>query len=141
MTANETIGKWPPDWRDPASYAYMQHLTREGWAWKFLRRNAAYARIAARMPVPPTTVLRSSPLICALDPVDTTMPWLLGSYAFCEAPSRVSDSAFGVDDDVNRALAPSRRLLLPVTAALPLTSDAFAILLPCCDRAPRLIMS
>lgn len=40
-----------PDWRDPATYAYTQNLTREGWAWEFLRRNpkyrADYSRIVA----------------------------------------------------------------------------------------------
>lgn len=30
------------DWRDPASYDYTQPLSREGWAWEFLRRNPAY---------------------------------------------------------------------------------------------------
>lgn len=33
-----------PDWRDPASYAYTHDLTREGWAWEFLRRNPNYRR-------------------------------------------------------------------------------------------------
>lgn len=31
-----------PDWRDAESYAYTRHLTPEGWAWEFLRRNPKY---------------------------------------------------------------------------------------------------
>lgn len=30
------------DWRDPRSYDYTRELTRDGWAWEFLRRNPAY---------------------------------------------------------------------------------------------------
>src|SRR5579863_2611582 len=33
-----------PDWRDPASYDDTRDLTREGWAWEFLRRNPKYRR-------------------------------------------------------------------------------------------------
>jgi transcriptional regulator len=33
-----------PDWRDPASYDYTRDLTREGWAWEFLRRNPNYRK-------------------------------------------------------------------------------------------------
>jgi hypothetical protein len=33
-----------PDWRDPASYNYTRDLTREGWAWEFLRRNPNYRK-------------------------------------------------------------------------------------------------
>jgi transcriptional regulator len=33
-----------PDWRDPASYEYTRDLTREGWAWEFLRRNPNYRK-------------------------------------------------------------------------------------------------
>jgi len=32
----------PPDWRDPAAYAFVQELSRERWAWEFLRRNPDY---------------------------------------------------------------------------------------------------
>ena len=42
MATEQIPGKEQPDWRDPASYAYTQHLTREGWAWEFLRRNPKY---------------------------------------------------------------------------------------------------
>ena len=39
------------DWRDPAGYAYCAALTRDQWAWEFLRRNpdyhADYARFIA----------------------------------------------------------------------------------------------
>lgn len=39
--------KYPPlptlaDWRDPTSYAYTRDLTRDAWAWEFLRRSPAY---------------------------------------------------------------------------------------------------
>jgi hypothetical protein len=30
------------DWRDPAAYDYTRALTRDGWAWEFLRRNPLY---------------------------------------------------------------------------------------------------
>src|SRR5579864_7190097 len=33
-----------PDWRDPANYEYTRELTRDGWAWEFLRRNPKYRR-------------------------------------------------------------------------------------------------
>jgi hypothetical protein len=33
-----------PDWRDPEAYAFTAHLTREQWAWEFLRRNPDYRR-------------------------------------------------------------------------------------------------
>lgn len=31
-----------PDWRDPESYAYTRALSRDAWAWEFLRRNPRY---------------------------------------------------------------------------------------------------
>jgi hypothetical protein len=31
-----------PDWREPETYAFTAHLTREQWAWEFLRRNPEY---------------------------------------------------------------------------------------------------
>lgn len=30
------------DWRDSGKYAYLATLTRDAWAWEFLRRNPAY---------------------------------------------------------------------------------------------------
>src|SRR5580658_4569286 len=42
MSMHETSLPRRPDWRDPNSYAYTQHLTGEGWAWEFLRRNPTY---------------------------------------------------------------------------------------------------
>lgn len=33
-----------PDWRDVTAYAYTKDLTREGWAWEFLRRNPAFRK-------------------------------------------------------------------------------------------------
>src|SRR5579872_2941971 len=36
-----------PDWYDPARYDYTKTLSREGWAWEFLRRNPTY-RAASR---------------------------------------------------------------------------------------------
>jgi len=30
------------DWRNPASYSYTRSLTRDAWAWEFLRRNPKY---------------------------------------------------------------------------------------------------
>ncbi len=33
-----------PDWRQPETYAFTTHLTREQWAWEFLRRNPDYRR-------------------------------------------------------------------------------------------------
>lgn len=30
------------DWREQTSYAYTRDLTRDAWAWEFLRRNPAY---------------------------------------------------------------------------------------------------
>lgn len=33
-----------PDWRPPDSYAFTATLTREQWAWEFLRRNPGYRR-------------------------------------------------------------------------------------------------
>jgi hypothetical protein len=33
-----------PDWRRPETYAFTAHLTREQWAWEFLRRNPDYRR-------------------------------------------------------------------------------------------------
>ncbi len=30
------------DWRDPSAYAFARHLSREHWAWEFLRRNPGY---------------------------------------------------------------------------------------------------
>ena len=35
------------NWRDPSNYVYTKNLTRDDWAWEFLRRNPAYAKIAA----------------------------------------------------------------------------------------------
>ncbi|MET0087661.1 MAG: DUF6499 domain-containing protein [Sedimenticola sp.] len=32
----------PPDWRNPEDYAYTDHLSDEGWAWEFLKRNPNY---------------------------------------------------------------------------------------------------
>lgn len=47
----EAIARPHPDWRDPESYAYTRNLTRDAWAWEFLRRSpkyrADYDRIAA----------------------------------------------------------------------------------------------
>ncbi|WP_246674622.1 DUF6499 domain-containing protein [Mesorhizobium sp. B4-1-3] len=33
-----------PHWQDEAAYGYTQGLTSHGWAWEFLRRNAAFRR-------------------------------------------------------------------------------------------------
>lgn len=72
MTADETMGKWLPDWRDPASYAYTQHLMHEGWAWEFLRRNAAYASFAAHDAGAVDDGLAVVSVDRALDPRDTS---------------------------------------------------------------------
>lgn len=31
-----------PNWRDASSYSYTKDLSREAWAWEFLRRNPAH---------------------------------------------------------------------------------------------------
>ncbi len=31
-----------PDWRDPSAYSFTFNLSRERWAWEFLRRNPGY---------------------------------------------------------------------------------------------------
>ncbi|MHB8455301.1 MAG: transcriptional regulator domain-containing protein [Acidiferrobacterales bacterium] len=31
-----------PDWRDPSAYSFTWQLSRERWAWEFLRRNPQY---------------------------------------------------------------------------------------------------
>lgn len=33
-----------PNWRDPDDYAFAADLSREQWAWEFLRRNPGYRR-------------------------------------------------------------------------------------------------
>ena len=43
MGDKDDSSSWP-DWRDPASYDYTRDLTREGWAWEFLRRNPNYRK-------------------------------------------------------------------------------------------------
>jgi len=42
MTRDEKVPDPRPNWRDPTTYAYTKNLTREAWAWEFLRRNPAY---------------------------------------------------------------------------------------------------
>ena len=37
------------DWCGPQSYAYTQRLTRDAWAWEFLRRNPEYRAAWARV--------------------------------------------------------------------------------------------
>ncbi len=54
-----------PDWRDPSTYDYTRHLTREGWAWEFLRRNPTYRATwstqikQATLATPPGAIFRA----------------------------------------------------------------------------------
>jgi len=34
-----------PRWRDASNYAYTKRLTRDDWAWEFLRRDRAHAQL------------------------------------------------------------------------------------------------
>lgn len=36
------LGAGPDDWLEDDNYRYTANLTRRGWAWEFLRRNAAF---------------------------------------------------------------------------------------------------
>jgi hypothetical protein len=56
MTTDEIEPESRLDWRDRASYAYTQHLTRDAWPWELLRRNPDYrAAWRAEVAQPATT--------------------------------------------------------------------------------------
>ena len=38
-----------PDWRNRSHYDYTASLSRQGWAWEFLRRNPDYRQDFDRM--------------------------------------------------------------------------------------------
>src|SRR5208282_2111303 len=69
MTTEEPGTDPKPNWRDASSYAYTRHLTREAWAWEFLRRNSAYAKMAGSLSTPVSQVLQRTPVIILIDAV------------------------------------------------------------------------
>ena len=71
MPTEETGTDRQPNWRDPSSYDYTRNLMREDWAWEFLRRNSAYADIAATIRAAASECLRESPAIRVIDPGNT----------------------------------------------------------------------
>ncbi len=64
----------PPliDWCNPQSYAYTQRLSRDAWAWEFLRRNpdyrAAWAHMLGRASRVPSLAARWFGLVTFEDP-------------------------------------------------------------------------
>ena len=50
--AGDTLARPRPDWRDPAAYAYTRTLTRDAWAWEFLRRSPNYRAAFVRSAEP-----------------------------------------------------------------------------------------
>lgn len=59
------------DWRDASAYDYTRDLTREAWAWEFLRRNRAYAVAAANAPRTVSRILRHWPTMLLFDAAET----------------------------------------------------------------------
>ena len=56
-----------PDWRDLSTYQYTRDLTREDWAWEFLRRNQDYAATAANAAKPGSRTERRMSMVTMLD--------------------------------------------------------------------------
>jgi hypothetical protein len=78
MTTTEVDTDSSSNWRDPSSYAYTKNLTHDDWAWEFLRRNRAYAKIAATLQA---SAWRSRRLLPAIEVIDASdagndaLPW------------------------------------------------------------------
>ena len=74
----EVLGAPPPlDWCDPQSYAYTRTLTRDAWAWEFLRRNpdyrAAWAHVVGQVRRLPAPAARRFGLVTLEDPDRTSV--------------------------------------------------------------------
>jgi transcriptional regulator len=66
-------GRQPrPNWRDASSYDYTRDLTREGWAWEFLRRNQDYVLGAVLPAATVQRVLRHRPLVLLIEITEIT---------------------------------------------------------------------
>ena len=66
------------NWRDVSSYAYTKNLTHDDWAWEFLRRNPAYAKIAATLRAAARRSSQLPPAIVVIDAGDAgndALPW------------------------------------------------------------------
>ncbi len=50
--SDDSAGPPACDWRSRTSYAYTEHLTRDAWAWEFLRRNPKYRAAWKRITEP-----------------------------------------------------------------------------------------
>lgn len=53
MIADDAAQPVAPVWHDRRTYAYTQHLSRDAWAWEFLRRNPDYRAAWRRATAPP----------------------------------------------------------------------------------------
>jgi hypothetical protein len=78
MTTMEVDADSSSNWRDLSSYAYTKNLSHDDWAWEFLRRNYAYAKIAATLRGAARRSWRLPPAIVVIDGVDAgndALPW------------------------------------------------------------------
>ena len=78
MTTMEVDADSLSNWRDVSSYAYTKNLTHDDWAWEFLRRNRAYAKIAATLRAAARRLWRLPPAIVVIDAGDAgndALPW------------------------------------------------------------------
>jgi len=89
MTTEEVGTDPQPNWRDLSSYDYTRNLMREDWAWEFLRRNPAYADIAATIHAAASECVRRTPAIRVIDPGNTGdagLAWGLHFLRSCTSP-------------------------------------------------------
>jgi hypothetical protein len=85
-TDDDNEGDKQPNWRDPSAYDYTRNLTREDWAWEFLRRNPSYTAIAAQLHVAVSQFLRRSPMICVIASAGMTETVQAVGCVLCELP-------------------------------------------------------
>ena len=64
-----------PDWRDSSSYEYTLSLSKQGWAWEFLRRNPDF-RNAVRLRHPHATTISKSGSVVRIVTASAAMPFL-----------------------------------------------------------------
>lgn len=77
-------------WRDPSNYPYTAGLTRDDLAWEFLRRNRAYAELAATRQATVRRTWQEPPAINVTEAADTSgdaSAWGLHFLRSCR-PSR-----------------------------------------------------
>jgi hypothetical protein len=80
------------DWEDASNYTYTGELTRDGWAWEFLRRNRDYQALARtpRLEQRPPRQLTDKVRIIEADRAHEAAAWGLRA---CERADRAADEA------------------------------------------------